>query len=479
MLYVSPGYEKIWSRSCQSLYDEPRSWLESIHPEDRERVVLAATLRQIHGTYDEEYRITRPDGQTRWIRDRAFPVRNAAGQVERVLGVARDITERLQMADQLRQSQKMEAIGQLAGGVAHDFNNILTAMFMQIDLVATVDQLPAEAREGLQQIRAAAERATNLTRQLLLFGRKQVMQPCELDLNEVVTSLAKMLQRIIGEDVSLQLHLHPAPLLLRADAGMLDQVLLNLAVNARDAMPSGGRLLIETSEKTLGEDLRRRDPDAAPGRYVQLSMSDTGSGIPPEVLPRIFEPFFTTKEPGKGTGLGLATVFGIVKQHRGWLKVESEPGRGTCFRVFLHAGEVEADGPGREAAHPKPRGGTETILLVEDEAVVRLPTRALLERNGYRVLEAANGVEALKVWGEHRKDIALLLTDLVMPEGITGQQLARQLRQAAPRLKVLFTSGYSGETAGREIELGSGECFVPKPFSRDQLLEIVRRCLDG
>lgn len=297
-------------------------------------------------------------------------------------------------------------------------------------------------------------------------------------MNEVVTSLAKMLQRIIGEDVRLQLHLHATPLMTRADEGMLGQVLLNLAVNARDAMPKGGQMLIETAEKTVDESLARLNPDAAPGRYVCLIVSDTGCGIPPEVLPRIFEPFFTTKEPGKGTGLGLATVFGIVKQHHGLLKVDSKPGQGVNFQIFLPAGiATAAELPGAEA-RPKPREGTETIFLVEDEWAVRTLTRAILTRYGYKVLEAPNGIEALKLWQVHRGTVALLVTDLVMPEGLSGQELARRLQADQPRLKVIYISGYSAEIAGQDLQLRSGDNFVQKPFSPDQLLGAIRHSLD-
>lgn len=604
MLYASPAYEKIWGRSCQSLYDQPQSWLEAIAPEDREKVLHSATARHAECPSEEEYRIVRPDGAVRWICDRAFPVRNVAGQVERVVGVARDvtprrlaqdelrhnverfrllienasdlisvinheasirfqspsaehilgyepdkmvgrsafefihpddvgettaalreaqsnpaktisleyrfrhrngqwrilqtisrsipgqtedgfivlnsrdITESRQVEEQFRQSQKMEAIGQLAGGVAHDFNNILCAIMMQAELARTNESLPAEVEDGLKDICASAERAANLTRRLLLFSRRQVMQSCELELNAVVTSLARMLQRIIGEDVRLQLRLHPEPLLLRADSGMLDQVLMNLAVNARDAMPQGGRLVIETSERLVTEEFVRLNPESAPGRYVWLSVSDTGSGIPAEILPRIFDPFFTTKEPGKGTGLGLPTVFGVVQQHHGWIKVFSEEGQGADFQIFLPASNATPDALAGTPAQPEVAAGTETILLTEDDSSVRALTRALLERYGYRVLEAANGVEALQVWQEHRSGIALLLTDLVMPAGITGQHLARLLRSDNPNLKVVFTSGYSAEIAGREIGLRSGENFLQKPFPPLQLLETVRHCLD-
>ena len=394
-----------------------------------------------------------------------------------VHGYAADITERLTLEDQLRQSQKMEAIGQLAGGVAHDFNNILSVVMMQAEVSASAEGLSSEALEGLQEIQACAERGADLTRQLLLFSRRQVMQPKNLNLNEVVTTIAKMLQRIIGEDVSLELHLHTARLATRADAGMLDQVLLNLAVNARDAMPKGGRLRVETWEEAVADDADRPYPDVLPGRYVGMSVSDTGTGIPPEVLPRIFEPFFTTKEAGKGTGLGLATVFGIVRQHGGWVTVASEPGQGTTFRIFL-----PAIAPGLEQvadrAKPQVRGGTETVLVVEDEPSVRMLVRAILQRRGYTVIEASSGVEALKLWDAHRDRVSLVLTDLVMPDGVSGQELARRLRADMPGLRVVFSSGYSAEIAGRELKLGVGENFLQKPFSADTLSEIVRRALD-
>jgi CheY-like chemotaxis protein len=265
------------------------------------------------------------------------------------------------------------------------------------------------------------------------------------------------------------LHLH-------ADPGMLDQVAMNLAVNARDAMPEGGRLLIETSEKIVDEVLARQHPEAAPGHYVGLSVTDTGCGIPPEVLPKIFEPFFTTKEPGKGTGLGLATVFGIVKQHRGWLTVESAPGQGTTFNIFLPA--TTAAAPLAEGTKPKSRGGTETILLAEDDQAVRKATVTTLTRHGYRVVEAANGPEALALWSEHHDAIALLFTDLVMPGGLSGRQLAQTLQAGNPGLKVIYASGYSAEIAGRELRLQAGENFLQKPYLPQDLLRALRACLD-
>ncbi len=405
------------------------------------------------------------------------PVMDEAGAITHFLAIKEDITQRKQLEEQFRQAQKMEAIGQLAGGVAHDFNNILAAIIMQADLSSRTPNLPTEVAEDMEQIRSSAERAAQLTRQLLLFSRRQVMQPRDLDLNEVVTSLAKMLQRIIGEDIRLQLNLHPVALHVYADAGMLDQVLLNLAVNARDAMPQGGRLTISTSLRLLDETSARLKPGVSSGSYASISVQDTGCGISESILPRIFEPFFTTKEVGKGTGLGLATVFGIIKQHQGWIDVQSQAGHGATFHVFLPEAVVLST-TSEIGAPVRPRFGTETILLAEDDATLRKLTRELLQCHGYTVLEASDGIEAQRAWQAHSGTIALLLTDLVMPAGLSGQELACRLRSERPGLKVIFTSGYSAEFAGRELELRPGENFLQKPCAPDELLETVRRCLD-
>jgi two-component system cell cycle sensor histidine kinase/response regulator CckA len=406
------------------------------------------------------------------------PVVDKAGRHYGRIWTFRDITEQRRLEAQFRQSQKMEAIGQLAGGVAHDFNNILAAIMMQADLASSAGDMPPETREMLDEIRRASERAANLTRQLLAFSRRQVMQPRILDLNEVVTNLAKMLQRILGEDIRLQFNLHPVPLFTRADAGMLDQVLLNLVVNARDAMPSGGNLSINTRAAVLSERQSAEIPESRPGPHACISVTDTGSGIAPEHLSRIFEPFFTTKEPGKGTGLGLATVFGIIKQHGGALKVESVVKRGTTIEFMLPAIDHSEAQAGPTAVRAAPRGGTETILLVEDDPSVRMLTRIVFENKGYKVLEADCGPAALKVWESSRGAVDLLFTDLVMPEGIGGHALAAELQAHKPGLKVIFTSGYSADIAGRELELKTGQNFIQKPASPTALLEIVRRSLD-
>ncbi len=476
--FQSPSSERLLGYRPEEMTARPA--FERIHPEDAPQVTAAIqrALAQSGVPASVEYRFHHKDGSWRTLESVGRSIVDSTG--ENVIAVnSRDVTEHRKLEEQLRQSQKMDAIGQLAGGVAHDFNNILAAITMQTELLRMEEGLTATAHDGLQEIRVATERAANLTRQLLLFSRKQVVQSRDLDLNEVVASLARMLQRIIGEDVRLQLHLHPTPLRTRADAGMLDQVLMNLAVNARDAMPKGGTLRLETATQVLTEAAAARHPDATPGDYVRLQVTDTGCGIPPEVLPRIFEPFFTTKEPGKGTGLGLATVFGIVQQHGGWIDVQSEAGQGTRFLIHLPALPAADATVTSEATSPTPRGGTETILLVEDDPAVRKLTLATLKRHGYQVVEAGSGAAALRVWPEVRERVALLLTDLVMPDGVSGHELAQQLRADRAGLKVIYMSGYSADLAGRKLALSPSENFLQKPFPRDALLGAVRRCLDA
>jgi PAS domain S-box-containing protein len=455
-------------------------WQSMVHPEDLPHA-RAHARKVLSGRRDVcEMRFVTRAGEARWVRDHAAPiVEPGSGRVVRVHGAAQDITHQRRLEESLRQAQKLEAIGQLAGGVAHDFNNILAVMMMQAELTSLTENLPAEVREGLGQIRAAAHRAANLTRQLLLFSRRQTLQPEDLELNHLVREMSQMLRRLLGETVRLEVQLHPQPLPLRADAGMLDQVLLNLAVNARDAMPHGGEVRIETFEHELTESEPQPAPDVIPGRYAGLRVSDTGHGIPPEILPRIFEPFFTTKAPGRGTGLGLATVYGIVKQHRGWINVQSAPGQGTRFEIFLPALERLSPSPERPARRASPSKGRETILLVEDDPAVRQLTRLTLERHGYRVLEASESARALQLWSRHAADIALVLTDVVMPGELSGVQLARRLQAERPGLKVVFMSGYSAEWAGREAELQATEKFLPKPCPPEQLLETLRACLDA
>ena len=397
---------------------------------------------------------------------------------------ARDITERLSLEGQLRQAQKMEAVGQLAGGVAHDFNNLLTIVQGHVSLLLSRRDLHGEAHESLLQVLSAADRAANLTRQLLTFSRKQVILLQRLDLNEVISQVAKLLRRVIGEDVHLRFDYSPGPAFVEADAGMLEQALMNFAINARDAMPHGGTLAVATEIITTTEVQRAFHPEARPGQFVRLTLADTGSGIAAEHLPHIFEPFFTTKEVGKGTGLGLATAYGIVNQHHGWIEVDSQVGRGTTFRIFLpcEVGSAPAE-PARPTLEPQPRtevrGGRETILVVEDEPTLRALVCLVLRKHGYQVLEAESGPAALPVWAQHHRTIDLLLTDMVMPEGMTGRELAEKLKREKPALKVLYTSGYSPDLLGREFPLVHGLNFLQKPFPPALLALTVRQCLDA
>jgi PAS domain S-box-containing protein len=476
--YQSSSGERLLGYPAETIVG--RNMLELMHPDDvaKARAALEQTLAQTDVPVTLVARLRHRDGAWRTIETVGTSAENENHEKQVVLN-SRDLTENLKLEEELRQAQKMEAVGQLAGGVAHDFNNILTSLRLQAELMGMNENLPDNVREGLQQICADTHRAADLTRQLLLFSRRQVMQSRLVDLNQVVMNVAKLLGRIIREDVRLQMNLHPKPLMTMADPGMLDQVLINLAVNARDAMPKGGWLRIETSETTVNADDAQPHPDAAPGRYVVFSVKDSGGGIPPEVVPHIFEPFFTTKEAGKGTGLGLATVFGIVKQHRGWIKLDNEPGQGAMFQVYLPASTATATAAARAGAPAPPPRGSETILLVEDEPAVRKSTRMILERHGYKILEAADGMEAIKIWKEHRVKVALLLTDLVMPGGVGGRELGGQLKLERPGLKIIYASGYSADIAGRDFQLQRGEAFIQKPFITAHLLETIRRCIDG
>jgi PAS domain S-box-containing protein len=387
-----------------------------------------------------------------------------------------DITERKQLEVQLRQAQKMEAIGRLAGGVAHDFNNVLTAIFGYVDILR--EELPADstAQRDLDEVRKASERAASLTKQLLAFSRQQVLEPMVLEPNALVEDVEKMLHRLIGEDVELRLSLARDAGNVLADPGQLQQVLMNLVVNARDAMPTGGKLILETANAELSEQYAEQHQPVVPGRYVMLAVSDTGTGMTPETRARIFEPFFTTKEKGKGTGLGLSTVYGIVKQSGGYVWVYSELGRGTTFKIYLPRVDAAPDTllPARE---PSTVAGTETILLAEDDAVLRPLAKGLLEKLGYRVLDAADAVEALEAARQYTEVIHLLLTDVVMP-GASGRELARQLESHRPDVKVLYVSGYTDDAIVHHGMLEPGLNFLQKPFTPASLARKVREVLD-
>jgi PAS domain S-box-containing protein len=603
-LYISPAYESIWGRSCRSLYEDPHSFLVPVPAEDRER--LQANIARIQAGEDAgevEFRVIRPDGQARWVLGHAVPIRNEAGEVYRIAGVALDITERKRAEDalranerrlrtlfetvnlivlmldanarvdyvnpyflsltgytrdeafgsnwlerflpkaqqaelssvflellendfhphyqnpivtkageermiswhntvlrdaqgrptgtlsigeditehqrleeQFRQAQKMEAVGRLAGGVAHDFNNLLTVITSYSTLLLDDMGAADSRREDLEEIRKAATGAAGLTRQLLAFSRQQVLEPKVLDLNAVVAGAGKMLQRLIGEDVALVTVLAPDLGSVKADPGQIEQVIMNLAVNARDAMPDGGKLTIETVNVELGDAYTQEHRPVSPGPYVLLSVSDTGTGMDESTKAHLFEPFFTTKEKGKGTGLGLATVYGIVKQSGGFIWVYSEPGHGTTFKMYLpRVNEPAMDL--HQGQTPESVRGTETILLAEDAAGVRAVAREVLKRNGYAVIEAADGQAALALAAAHAGPIHLLVTDVIMPE-MSGRQLADRLREGRPELKVLFVSGYTDDAIVRHGILEPGIAFLQKPFTPESLARKVRAVLD-
>jgi len=596
-LYINPAYEKIWGRSRQSLYDNPRSFLEPVPADDRERILeYMGRVRNGEQAGKIEYRVIQPCGNVRWLQAHAVLIRDEQGKMDRIAGVAlditearearlaleesaerfrkltetsfdaidlsenglvceanrgflqmfgyerveevigrpvvdfvdeeshadierrlgnntegtyelvgrrkdgkkilleatarthttagrtmritalRDMTERRTLEDQFRQAQKMEAVGRLAGGVAHDFNNLLTVILSYTDMLIEGVSPRDPRAEDLDQIRRAAMAAGALTRQLLAFSRQQVIAPRLVDLNDVVASSQRMLGRLIGEDIEVDATLTSGPLTLLIDPGQLEQVIMNLAVNARDAMPGGGKLILETASVVLDADYARDHWPATPGRFAMLAVTDTGCGMDAQVRARIFEPFFTTKGVGKGTGLGLATVYGIVKQSNGFIWVYSEPGHGTSFKIHLPLVDQAPECVINPSVEP-PRGGTETILLAEDAAAVRVAARQILERHGYTVLEAPNGTAALSI-AERASTIHLLLTDIVMPE-MSGRELAEQFAAFRPDARVLFMSGYTDDAIIRRAVLRPGAAYLQKPFSPDTLARKAREVLDS
>ncbi|MBI2518511.1 MAG: PAS domain S-box protein [Opitutae bacterium] len=476
-LYINHRREDGASLPLEDLNGKPAAAPDSLPAGDQS---LRRSIEEVFGSGREvtiEYEQPGEHG-SRTYQTRLAPVLAKDGAVESVIAIARDITAGRQLEEQYRQAQKMEAIGQLAGGIAHDFNNILTIVQMQSSLLLATPGLADRLVVGIRQIQEAAKRAGNLTRQLLTFSRRHVKQARDIHLAEVVGPMVKLLRSMLGEDIELKTAFAPELPPVNADPGMMEQILMNLAVNARDAMPGGGRLTVGLEAAEI-DAARAAAHAVSPGRFVCLWVSDTGCGIPRENVPRLFEPFFTTKEVGKGTGLGLATVFGIVQQHHGWIEVDSEVGKGTDFRVFLPALAVAGAPVQAEAGVPSIPGGTETILLVEDDATVRTLVRFVLEHYGYTVLEADGPAAALKIWEAKEQSINLLVTDLVMPGGITGRQLADRLIALRPDLKIIYTSGYSNEVVTQQLTLGPGRTFLHKPYPAHDLALAVRRCFDG
>ena len=475
----NPAAEKMFGYPASEIIGQP---LLVLLPPDRaneEVEILAGFAKGELVRHFETVRL-RKGGQRFEVSVTISPIKDADGKIIGASKIVRDITELKKLEQQFRQVQKMESFGQLAGGVAHDFNNILAVIQMQLELFKDDRRLTPEQVDCVHEIGVSTERAAALTRQLLLFSRKEIPQLRDLDLNQSVNGMTNMLRRILGSNITVQFRFSLQLMGIHADAGMMDQVLMNLAVNSRDAMPRGGQLIIETSALTFDQTSNPPPAQGRPGTFVCLTVSDNGCGIPAANLSRIFEPFFTTKPTGNGTGLGLATLLGIVQLHKGWVNVESEVGRGTTFRIYLPRVDKLLPAP-QMPEQPKLSslpGGNETILFVEDDDFLRPSICNTLSRLGYHVIPLSDGIKALEIWQVRRKDIQMLITDLVMPGGITGKQLAERLLKQNPKLKVLYASGYSAEIAGTDFPLKEGVNFLTKPFQSQTLAKTIRDKFD-
>jgi PAS domain S-box-containing protein len=484
-VYVSPSYKEMLGYVAEDLLG--RSLFSLIHPDER-GPVREKFNRSLEGGHPEnlEWKFQHKDGSWKVFDAVENWIHAGQGERQRAIVVSRDLTERKQAEEalrnseeQLRQAQKLEAVGQLAGGVAHDFNNILTVILGYSDILMkkTVEGDPNRSR--IEEIKRAAERASSLTRQLLAFSRKQVLQPKPFDLNSLITDMSKMLGRLIGEDIDFAVALTEDVAEVNADPGQIEQVLMNLVVNARDAMPNGGKITIESAIAEIDSTYAMKHVGIQPGRYVTLAVSDNGVGMDAETKKHIFEPFFTTKDQGKGTGLGLSTVYGIIKQSGGNIWAYSEPGQGTTFKIYLPQVACTAGVPTHfDIEKATVAGGTETILLVEDEPQIREMAFEFLSENGYRVLVASNGIEALTILNEASGPLHLILTDVIMPQ-MNGRELTECVASLRPETKVLYMSGYTNDAVVRHGVLDSGTSFIQKPFSPDALGHKVREVLDG
>ena len=478
--------EKLTGYSNEEFHSRQIKWIDLVDPEDlQEYKKQFLDAYKNNRSYIREYRIRPKLQQSIWIQERSQIICKTGGKIDYISGVFFDITEQKQAEEtraileaQLLQAQKLESIGRLAGGIAHDFNNLLSAIIGFGEIIKL--DLPPDnhCSSYVEEILKAADRGATLTKQLLAFSRKQILQPRVLNLNDVVLDLETMLRRLIGENIDLEVSLSPQLGSLKADQNQIEQVIVNLAVNARDAMPEGGKLTLETTNIDLDETYAKQHKSVTPGPYVLLAVSDTGHGMQRDTLPHIFEPFYTNKEQGKGTGMGLATVYGIVKQSGGDIWVYSEPEKGSIFKIYLPRVEAAPEVEEKRVLPARELRGHETILLVEDEELVRTMLSEALRRYGYQVLEATQGSEAISLLTEYQNAVGLLLTDVVMPE-MSGQVLAERLAEINPELKVLFTSGYSDNAIVRHGILRPGVHFIQKPFTIVALLQKIREVLDS
>lgn len=477
--YYSPVVEQITGYPPEYFMTGIEAWFNIIHTEDREMVEAEVAEELKEKITEHEYRIIDAKGEIKWLHSTTSPTANNSGEVIRLNGVVSDITRRKQLSEQLRQAQKMEAIGKLAGGIAHDFNNLLTAILGHSDLALRHLHKDNPLWKNISQIKKAAERAALLTNQLLAFSRKQVLQPKVINLNSRIIEIEALLKTLAGETIHLVSRLAPDLDPIKVDPSQLEQVIINLIVNARDAMPNGGTITIETTNIRINESEARLNVNLEPGSYIMLSVTDTGHGINEEIRKHIFDPFFTTKEPGKGTGMGLATVHGIVAQSGGHIDVFSRPEQGATFKIYLpHIKEDPLPTEVEDIPTHSPLSVPHTILLVEDEESVRTLAREILRMEGYNILEAANGHQALHLSRQYLKPIQLLLTDIVMPDGMSGIQLAEKLKPQRPKMKILFMSGYTDKDMLHHTGAEATPEFLQKPFTLTKLVNAVHHVLN-
>jgi PAS domain S-box-containing protein len=475
-LYVSPQVEEIFGFSASEWLRDSREWVKHVHADDL-AIVEAAEGASLRGErFQAEYRVVRKDGKVIWVSDTAVVV-EGSGTHPLMEGIIVDITERKQLETQLQQARRMEAIGRLAGGIAHDFNNLLTIIKGYAELASKRAKITPELHTDIERIEDASERAGTLVRQLLAFSRRQVLQPKLVDLNGIVLGLDKLLRRLMDENIQMATLPGNNIGTIKADPGQIEQVIMNLVVNARDAMPKGGRLTVETSDVELDAMYASTHVSVKPGRYVMLAVSDTGMGMSADTVAHIFEPFYTTKESGRGTGLGLSTVYGIVKQSGGYIWVYSEPGRGSTFKVYLPRVDEPAEAAPAVKTPARKQTGAETILLVEDQPQVRELSHMVLAGKGYSVMVAATPEEAERLCEEPGREIHLLLTDVILP-GLSGRELAKRLGQRQPNMRVLYMSGYTFNVMAQGGMLEDGVAFLQKPFTPSTLAEKVREILD-
>jgi PAS domain S-box-containing protein len=482
--YINSKFKELFGYDLKDIPDG-KTWFRKAYPDPAYRhQVISTWIHDLEGLISGEKRartftVTCKSGTEKIIN--FIPVQLETGEhvvaCEDMTELKQAEEEKASLQDQLRQSQKVEAIGRLAGGIAHDFNNLLTIIkgYSQLSRIELKEADPL--RGNIDEIQKAAERAASLTRQLLAFSRRQVMEMRVVDLNSLLRDLEKMLRRVIGEDIEMVIQLAEDLGSVRADVGQIEQVLMNLAVNAKDAMPSGGKLTIETANVALDESDARSHVDVSAGPYAMFSVSDTGTGMTPEVRERIFEPFFTTKEKGKGTGLGLSTAYGIVKQSKGHIWVDSVQGKGTTFKIYLPSVNEPLEEIRKEVLRKEPPLGNETVLIVEDEAEVRKLISKMLDRQGYAILETSDGEEALLVCERCKGPIHLMLVDVIMP-GMSGSELAKVVKPLYPEIKILYMSGYTDEAIVRHGVLGKGVNYIQKPFTLEGLARKVREVLD-